>query len=701
MDRGIQPIASSLSTTMVYCLSLAAFFSFIVTAVFTVIRPDSGISLGRMWLEGPSFQEEALAYGVAVHIDTMDVTLETKILPDDPMAWVVTDAVDTGIVETVAPGHEDIAPVVEPVSFTSTALSVIKASPKIKTVPKVVQVAPTLSMVTTIRHTPRPSGTSITSAHRQVPFLIARSNPQDRFFHKLVIVVFPGLAVAMGVLVLLSLESGVPPAVLDFLLLFFRALREDAAIEAVVGIVSLVWRLLFKDEVSETNVPMAEQEVHGADSSLGLDRQLTNDTTSDDVACGNERLQTIIKKSIRSKLFICWDKEIPLTVEDVVFNHSGASGSTPSTVNLSASHDNLRAFASMAFFSSVNHGGEESAIESVPQVVSTAVLAEDSVNDSQAEVPRTSALGVRPAISDLDVASLARIGTVVAQATVELEDPRPSLFSSGLSETGNYLLSLPEDDIPVRVDGFYALQQEIENMSLMHSSPSYSFDPVPRVATSGSSSGQAVVDDDPQPQDAAAHSSSPSPIRRRETSSAPPLKEAHTPVTARPSPSRSPSRPAKPISRAGAKAPMINTSAHPSSSKHSTDLRSSPPALRTQKQKHIGPSLRRYGHHAEGAVRASPPRPSNPVLRSTSSESGHSLEDGSIRTRARVAAFPTRKSPSSPGRTGQPRRSESTSSRSSQPIQRTLTRFPVRAPTTRAQEESGPSARRCRGLGCS
>lgn len=687
---------------MVFCSSLVALLSIIVTSIFTVIRPDFGISLGRMWLEGPSFQEEALAYVVAVHIDTIDVTLKAEVLPDDLMAWVVTDIVDTDTVETVAPSHKSIEPMVEPVSLTSTALSVVEASPKVKTVPKVVQVAPTLAMVTTIKHAPRPSGTSIASAHHQAPFLVARPNPQDGFFHKLVIVAFPGLAVAMGVLVLLSLESGVPPAVLDIFLLFFRALREDTAIETVVGTVSLVWRLLFKDEVSETNLPTAEQEVHGADSSLGLDRQLTNDTASDNVAYGNERLQTIIKDSIRSKLFICWDKEIPSEVEDVVFNHSGASGSLPSTVKLSASHDNLRAFASMAFFLSVNHGGEGSTVESVPQVVSTTVVAEDLVNDSQAEVPRTSTPGIQPAISDLNVASLARVGTVVAQATVESEDSRRSLFSSGLSETGNYLLSLPEDDIPVRVDGFYALQQEVENMSLMQASPSYSFDPVPRVA-SGSSSGQAVVDDDPQPQNAVAYASSPSPIRRRQTSSATPLKEAHTPVTARPSPSRNPGRPAKPISRTGAKAPMINTSAYPSSSKHPEDLRSSPPALRTQKQKDIGPSPRRYGHHAEGTVRASPPRPSNPVLRSISSESGHSQKDGSFRTPARAAAFPTRRSPSSAGRTGQPRRPEPTTSQPSQPRQRP-NRFPVRALTTRAQEESGPSAnpaRRCHGLGCS
>ncbi|KAK0488562.1 hypothetical protein IW261DRAFT_357272 [Armillaria novae-zelandiae] len=692
---------------MVYCFSipLTALFSFFVAAVFNVIRPDSGISLSSMWLEGPSFQEDTLAFGVAIHIDTIDVTLNADVHPDDPMAWVVTDAVDTGIVETVAPGPKDVVPMVEPASFTSIALSAVKASPNVKTVPKVVQVAPTLAMVTTIRHTPQPSGTSIASAQLQAPFLVARSNPQDRFFNKLVIVVSPALAVAMGVLVFLSLDSGVPPVVLDFLLLFFRALREEAAIEAVVGIVSLVWRLLFnKDEVSEANLPTAEQEVHGADSSLGLDHQLKNDTASGNVAYGNERLQAIIKKSIGSKLHIRWDKEIPSAVENVVFNHISASGSIPSTVNLSASHNNLRAFASMAFFSSVNNIGEESVIESVPQVVSTTILAEDSVNDSQAEVTRTSALSVLPAISDLDVATLARTGTDVAQGTVELEGTRRSLFSSGNSETGNYLLSLPETYIPVRVDGFYALQQEIDNMSFMHPSASYSFDPVPRVATSGSSSEQAVVDDDPQPQTAVAQASSPSLTRQRKSSYTPHLKEAHTPVATRASPSRKPIRPSKPISRTGAKAPMVNTSVHPSPSEHSKDRRSSPPALKTQKQKEICPSSRRYGHHTEGAARASPPRPSNPVLRSTSS--GRSLEEGSFRTPARAAAFPTRNSASSHVRTGQPRRLESTSSRLPRPKQRIPSRFPVQAPTTRPQEESDPCAspsraRRCHGLGCS
>ncbi len=121
----------------------------------------------------------------------------------------------------------------------------------------------------------------------------------------------------MGVSVLLSLDSGVPLAVLGFLLLlFFRAMREEAAIEEVVGVVSLVWRFLFQDEVSEANVPTTDQEKHGADLSPGLDRQvspiyrvlafgfsgvclqLTGDTASDNVAYGNERLQTIIRKSI-------------------------------------------------------------------------------------------------------------------------------------------------------------------------------------------------------------------------------------------------------------------------------------------------------------------------------------------------------------------------------------------------------------------
>ncbi len=91
-----------------------------------------------------------------------------------------------------------------------------------------------------------------------------------------------------------------------------------------------------------------------------------------------------------------------------------------------------------------------------------------------------STLGIRPAISDLDVASLARTGTFVRQGTVELEGPQPSLLSSGVSnterpdrhdyslpyfqhsETRNYLLSLPETYVPVRVDGFYALQQAVD-----------------------------------------------------------------------------------------------------------------------------------------------------------------------------------------------------------------------------------------------
>ncbi|KAK0238506.1 hypothetical protein EDD85DRAFT_510289 [Armillaria nabsnona] len=695
---------------MVYCsgIPFATLFSLFITAVFNALRPNSAISLSSLWLEGPSFQEDALAlaYGVIVHIDTIDVTLKSDVL-DDTLAWVVTDTVDP-IVETVAPGPKEIQSSVMPVSFTSTALSVIGTSPNVNAVPKVVRVAPTLGMVTTIRQTPQPSGTSIAFAPRQMPFIVARSNPRDRFFDKLGILVFLGLAVAMSVLVLFSLDSGVPPAVLDFLLLLFRAMREEAAIEEVVGVVSLVWRLLFQGEVSEANVPTTNQEEHGADSSPGLDRQLTSDTASDNVTYRNDRLQTIIRKSIGSKLYICWDKEISLAVEDVVFNH-GATDSTPSTVSLSESLDNLRAFASMAFFSSVHNDGEESAIESVSHAVSRTILAEDSVNDSQAEVTRMSALGIRPAISDLDVASLARTGTFVRQGTVELEGPQPSLLSSGHSETGNYLLSLPETYVPVRVDGFYALQQAVDaevvedgNMSLMHTLASYSFDPVLCVATSGSSSEQAAVNDDAQSQTVVATASSPSPTRRRKASYVPPVKEAHTPATTRPSSSRNPICPGKPVPRTGAKPLLINTSGRPSPSKQPNNLRSSPPALKVQKEKEKGPSPRRYEHHTEGIVRTSPPRPSNPVLRSTSS--GHSIEDGSFRTPARAAALPTRKGVPLPVRTGQPRRLESTSSRSSQPKYHTLSRFPVRAPRTRAQEESGSPAsrvRRCYGLGCS
>ncbi|PBK65925.1 hypothetical protein ARMSODRAFT_381430 [Armillaria solidipes] len=315
---------------MVFCsgFSFAAFFYLLISTVFKASRPTFGINK----LEGPSFQEDALAYGVAVHIDTIDVTLKTDVLLDDPMAWVVTDTVDT-IMKTVTPGPKEIEPMVEPVSFTSAALSFVKSSPNGKTVRKVVQVAPTLGMVTTIRQTPQPSGTSIAFASRQTPFLVARSNHRDRFFAKLVILVFLGLAIAMGVLVLLSLDSGVPPAVLDFLLLLFRAPREEAAIEGVVGVGSLVWRLLFQDEVSEANVPTADQEEHGADSSLGLDRQLASNTASDNVTYGNDRLQSVIRRSIGSRLYVCWDKEISLAVEDVVLNRD-ASGSPLTTVSL-------------------------------------------------------------------------------------------------------------------------------------------------------------------------------------------------------------------------------------------------------------------------------------------------------------------------------------------------------------------------------
>ncbi len=104
-------------------------------------------------------------------------------------------------------------------------------------------------------------------------------------------------------------------------------------------------------------------------------------------------------------------------------------------------------------------------------------------------------------------------------------------------------------------------------MSLMHASASYSFDPVPCVATSGSSSEQAAVDDDAQSRTAVAPTSSPSPIpvasRRRKASLVHPLQEGHTPVTARPSPLRSPVCPGKRAPRMGVKAPLIKPSVRP------------------------------------------------------------------------------------------------------------------------------------------
>ncbi len=90
-------------------------------------------------------------------------------------------------------------------------------------------------------------------------------------------------------------------------------MREEAAIEEVVGIVSLVWRLLLQVEVSEANMSTADQEEHGADSLLCLDHQvspiyhvlafgfsavhfqLTSDTASDNVVHGNDRFQSIIR----------------------------------------------------------------------------------------------------------------------------------------------------------------------------------------------------------------------------------------------------------------------------------------------------------------------------------------------------------------------------------------------------------------------
>ncbi len=139
-------------------------------------------------------------------------------------------------------------------------------------------------------------------------------------------------------------------------------------------------------------------------------------------------------------------------------------------------------------------------------------------------------------------------------------------------------------------------------MSLMHTSASYSFDPVPCVATSGSSSEQAGVDDDAQSQTAVATASSPSPTRRRKASYVPLVKEAHTPATTHPSPSRNPICPGKPVPRMGAKLPLINTSVRPSPSKQPNNLRSSPPVLKVQKEKEKGPSPRRYEHRAEVSI---------------------------------------------------------------------------------------------------
>ncbi|KAK0189270.1 hypothetical protein F5146DRAFT_704963 [Armillaria mellea] len=359
-------------------------------------------------------------------------------------------------------------------------------------------------------------------------------------------------------------------------------------------------------------MPTAEQEVHGADSSLGLGRQLASNTASVNVAYGKEHFQTIVRQSIGSKLYICWDNDTSSVVEDVVLNPD-ASVCTLATVSRSASCDNLRALASMPFFSSVNSDGEESVIETPSQAVIRTKLVEDPVSESQAEVSRTPS--IPPAISDLDVASLVRTETVVRQATVELEGPRPSLFSSTHSETGNYLLSLPESYVPVRVDGFFALQQAVENMSLMHAPVSYSLDSVPDAATSGSL--QAAVDDDAKSQPAVAPPSSPSPSRGRKASYAPPLQpeEAHTPATTRSSPSRNTAYPGKRAPRVGA-----NPSVRPSPSKHAKDLRSSPPALKRQQQKEQGSvstpiwtSHRGYGSHPSPATVK--PRSSLDILR--------------------------------------------------------------------------------------
>ncbi len=143
-------------------------------------------------------------------------------------------------------------------------------------------------------------------------------------------------------------------------------------------------------------------------------------------------------------------------------------------------------------------------------------------------------------------------------------------------------------------------------MSLMHASASYSFNPGPRVATSGSSFEQTAVDDDAKPRTAVATASShpriPVASRRRKASSVPSLQEGHTPTTTRPSPSRNPIYPGKPVSRTGGKAPLINPSVRPSPSKHPENLRSSPPAMKEQKQKQKGLSPRRYGHLAEVSV---------------------------------------------------------------------------------------------------
>ncbi|KAK0216499.1 hypothetical protein EDD85DRAFT_798473, partial [Armillaria nabsnona] len=128
-------------------------------------------------------------------------------------------------------------------------------------------------------------------------------------------------------------------------------------------------------------------------------------------------------KNLRSsppRLYVCWDKEISLAVEDVVLN-CDASDSTLSTA-------------------------------ACQQVVMTK-LAEDSVIDSQAEVTHMSAPSVQPTISDLDVASGGTaLGRLLGKA----------LWSWKHSETENYLLSLPETYVPVHVDGFYTLQQTVD-----------------------------------------------------------------------------------------------------------------------------------------------------------------------------------------------------------------------------------------------
>ncbi|KAK0203146.1 hypothetical protein DFS33DRAFT_963500 [Desarmillaria ectypa] len=122
------------TTTMVSCsdLSLTTLFYTLSASAYVASIPTSDIS---RW-EGSSVLENALAYGVAVHTDTVDVTSDEGFLLDDTLALVVTDTVNAIVDAVILDPKDEVVSLVEPAAFTPTATVVIQSPQTAKLLPR-------------------------------------------------------------------------------------------------------------------------------------------------------------------------------------------------------------------------------------------------------------------------------------------------------------------------------------------------------------------------------------------------------------------------------------------------------------------------------------------------------------------------------------------------------------------------------------